>query len=210
MLEPSSAWLLSLALGPSFGGEASDAPLPLALAHVVDTGSPLYTMLLGIGLLGLVASFHGIILAAGRATMELGRSGLGPRFLGHVHPSRHTPLWALLTNLGVGVLAILSGRTGDIITLACFGALTLYIASMVSLLVLRRTEPELPRPYRAVLYPVFPVVALVLAALSLVAMTVYNLGIAALFALLMVLGLIWHQLRGRHGLDPSWAHPERT
>ena len=32
----------------------------------------MYTLLLGVGLLGLIASFHGIILVAGRATMEFG------------------------------------------------------------------------------------------------------------------------------------------
>ena len=37
------------------------------------------------GLLGLIASFHGIILAAGRATFEFGRVGYAPKALGKVH-----------------------------------------------------------------------------------------------------------------------------
>ena len=50
----------------------------------------------------------------------------------------------------IGIAAILSGRTGDIITLAACGAVALYVISMTSLFVLRKAEPELERPFRAV------------------------------------------------------------
>jgi ethanolamine permease len=166
----------------------SDAPLPLALAQVVAQDSTLYTLLLGVGLLGLVASFNGIILAAARATMELGRSGYMPRYLGAVNTRTGTPIYALIVNLLLGVLAILSGRTAEIITLACFGALSLYVLSMISLFVLRRTEPALERPFRAIAYPWFPAVALLIAAGSLVAMTLANPSVAAIFAFMLVAG----------------------
>jgi ethanolamine permease len=179
--------------------ETSDAPLPLALAQVVDRGSPLFTLLLGIGLLGLIASFHGIILAAGRATMEFGRSGFAPAILGRINQRTHTPVVALVANMVVGVLAILSGRTGDIITLACFGAVALYALAMVALFALRRREPELPRPFRAVLYPVFPGIALALSLASLVILGVYNPVIAGVFAGLLGIGVAYYFLvvRGR-------------
>jgi ethanolamine permease len=170
----------------------SDAPLPLALAHVVAPGSVLYGLLIGIGLLGLVASFHGIILAAGRATMELGRAGFAPRWLGGVHPRLQTPVPALVANLAAGIVAILSGRTSEIITLSVFGALALYVLSLAALFALRRREPELPRPYRAVGYPVLPAVALGIAAISLAAVTWYNLTIAAVFVALLAAGLAWY------------------
>ena len=177
---------------PPGSGVASDAPLPLALAHVVSKESALYTMLLGIGLLGLIASFHGIIFAASRATMELGRSGLAPRILGHVHPGTGTPVPALLANLVVGVAAILSGRTDQIITLAAFGALGLYLLSMWALFALRRKEPELERPFRAVGYPALPALALGISAVSLVAMSWYNWEIAALFAAMLLAGSVYY------------------
>lgn len=163
----------------------SDAPLPLALAQVVDKGHWLYTVLLGVGLLGLVASFHGIILAAGRATLELGRAGRLPRRLGRIHPKTQTPIWALVVNLLLGVVAIWSGKTGEIITLSCFGALTLYVVSMAALLRLRRTEPQLDRPFRAPFYPWFPMLALGIAATAWVAVFVYNAAIGGVFIGLM-------------------------
>lgn len=190
---------------PSQPGVEVDKPLPLALAHVVPKTSPWYSMLLAIGLLGLIASFHGIILAAGRATMELGRSGLAPRVLGRVHAATGTPRVALVVNLVAGVVAILSGRTGEIITLSCFGALALYVVSMVSLFRLRRTEPELERPFRAIGYPFVPALALVIAVVSLVALTWFNLEIAGVFVLLLGLAVAWYALAGRRALDESWA-----
>ena len=54
-------------------GVTSDSPLPLAIGHVVSRDSPFFLVLTGIGLVGLVASFHGILIAASRAILELGR-----------------------------------------------------------------------------------------------------------------------------------------
>jgi ethanolamine permease len=182
---------------PAGSDTPSDAPLPLALAHVVDPASWMYTMLLGIGLLGLIASFHGIIFAAGRATMELGRSGYAPAILGGVHATRHTPLPALLANMGLGIAAILTGHTGEIITLAVLGALVLYATSMASLFRLRRAEPALERPYRAVAYPVFPAIALGLALVCLVAVVRSAPGVAATFVGIFAVGATFRAVSRR-------------
>jgi amino acid transporter len=56
--------------------------LPLAMGMVVGESNWLYHLLISIGLFGLVASFHGLILASGRATMEFGKMGYAPRILG--------------------------------------------------------------------------------------------------------------------------------
>jgi ethanolamine permease len=170
--------------------EPSDAPLPLALAHVVGRDSALYTLLLGVGMLGLVASFHGILLAAARATMELGRAGLAPAMLGRVHPGSGTPRVALLVNLLVGGLAILSGRTADIITLSVFGALVMYVLAMAALFRLRKREPALPRPFRAPLYPVLPAVSLSVAVVCLLAVAWTTPWTALSFAVVLALSLL--------------------
>ena len=162
-------------------GIPSDSPLPLAMRHVVGEQSWLYHLLITVGLFGLVASFHGIILAAGRATFEFGRVRFAPAFLGEVHTRFRTPSNALLLNMGIGIIALTTGKTGDIITLSVFGALTLYIVSMVSLLRLRQTSPDLVRPFKVPLYPWFPVLALAIACVSFVAMTVYNFKLAIVY-----------------------------
>lgn len=166
---------------PPGSSEPSDSPLPLALSYVVGNNSFLYHLLITVGLLGLIASFHGIILAAGRATFEFGRIGYVSPMLGKVHPRFRTPANALVVNMLVGIVALLTGKTGEIITIACFGALTLYVVSMVSLFVLRRREPNLARPFRVPGYPVVPAVALAIATVALVAVTVYNPVLALVY-----------------------------
>lgn len=64
------------------GTEALDTPLPLALKQIVGESGFLLHLLIWVGVFGLVASFHGIILAAGRSTFEFGRVGYAPRILG--------------------------------------------------------------------------------------------------------------------------------
>jgi len=166
-------------------GTTSDSPLPLALSHIVGSGSVLYHLLITIGLLGLVASFHGIILAAGRSVFEFGRVKFAPAFIGRIHPKFKTPSNALLINMVIGIIALLTGKTFEIITISVFGALTLYIISMVSLLQLRRKESQLPRPFKVPMYPLFPVTALVIAIVSFVAMTIFNFELALVYFVLM-------------------------
>jgi ethanolamine permease len=184
-------------------GASSDSPLPLALSRVVGEGHALFHLLVTVGLLGLVASFHGIILVAGRAVFEFGRVGYLPAVLGRTWQRHQTPAPGLVFVMLVGFVALATGKTGDIITLAVFGALTLYILSMASLFALRRSEPELARPYRAPGYPFVPALALVLALGCLGALVYYNLAMFGVFAAIVGGSYLAFLL-----LKPAEARPE--
>ena len=166
-------------------GSTSDSPLPLALGFIVGDNDLFYHLLITVGLFGLIASFHGIILVAGRSTFEFGRVRYAPEFLGKVSPRFQTPANALLLNMGIGIVALLTGRTAEIITMSVFGALTLYIISMISLLRLRKKEPTLKRPFKVPFYPVFPYTALIIAIISFLAMAIYNFKLVGIFCLLV-------------------------
>ena len=129
-------------------GTSSDSPLPLALTHIVGSNHLMYHLLITVGLFGLVASFHGIILAAGRSVFEFGRVKFAPAFIGKIHSKFKTPSNALLANMVIGIIALLTGKTSEIITISVFGALTLYIISMISLLQLRKKEAQMVRPFK--------------------------------------------------------------
>lgn len=161
-------------------GTSSDSPLPLALGKIFATNHLFYKLLIGIGLFGLVASFHGLLLASGRATFEFGKIGNAPKFLGKVHTSFQTPANALLFNSLLGVLILCTGKTAEIIIISVFGAITLYIISMLAVLKLRRQQPELHRPFKVPFYPITPIIALVLAIICLIALCYYN-GVLALY-----------------------------
>lgn len=171
-------------------GTTSDSPLPLALGEIFGNNSSLYHLLITIGLLGLVASFHGLILAAGRATFEFGRVGYFPKALEKIHPKFKTPANALILNMVIGIAALLTEKTAEIITISVFGALTLYIISMLSVLQLRKSEPNLERPFKVPLYPLLPIIALTIAVISLLSMIYYNHLLGGIYIVIIIISLV--------------------
>ena len=100
--------------------------------------------------------------------------------------------------MAVGLIALWSGRTAEIIVIAVFGALTMYAVSMGAFFRLRRKEPLLARPFRTPLVPLVPAVALVLSIGCLAALFWYN----------PVLGLVYLGAAGRGcGLVPRRGPP---
>lgn len=175
-------------------------PLPQAMKTIVGENSGWLHMLVWLGLFGLVASFHGIIIGYSRQIFALSRAGYLPPLLGRVHPTRRTPHLAILAGGGVGILAIFSDQliqfggqslTANIVTMSVFGAIVMYILSMASLFKLRRSEPALERPFRAPLFPWFPAFALGAAVVCLLTMAWFNPLVAGLFVALMVVGYLY-------------------
>lgn len=177
-------------------GSSSDSPLPLALGKVFAADHLFYKLLIGIGLFGLVASFHGLLLASGRATFEFGKIGNAPRILGKVHTRFQTPANALIFNSILGIIILCTGKTAEIIIISVFGALTLYIFSMLAVLQLRKKAPAMNRPFRVPFYPFTPIVALVLAIICLIALCYYNVLLAiCYFSILLFFFLLFKILK---------------
>jgi ethanolamine permease len=198
--------LVALALGVMiFAGGSGDwtqlaninDPLPQAMKLVVGAHSGWLHMLVWLGLFGLIASFHGIIIGYSRQIFALSRAGYLPGWFGRIHPRLRTPHVAILAGGVVGIAAIFSDElitfggqslTANIVTMSVFGAIVMYVLSMASLFKLRRSEPLLARPFSAPVYPFFPAFALLAALVCLATMIYFNTLVAAVFVGLMVLG----------------------
>jgi ethanolamine permease len=172
---------------------------------VVGDNSGWLHMLVWIGLFGLVASFHGIIMGYSRQIFALARAGYLPAYFAALSPRFNTPHRALLAGGVVGIAAIFSDEwvsfggqtlTANIVTMAVLGAIVMYLVSMAALFRLRRTEPDLPRTYRAPFYPVFPAIALGLGVLCLGAMVWFNGMLTLLFLVLMGLAYGYFRVTG--------------
>ena len=171
-------------------GTTSDSPLPLVLKRIVSEQSFSFQAIVALGILGMIASFHGLILAAGRATFELGRVKYIPAFFGKIHPKFQTPHAALLGNMTIGIAALLTGKASVIITISVFAALILYIISMLSLFAFRKKEPVAFRPFKVPFFPLTPILALTISLFSIVAMTYYYWQLALAFVILMVIAFV--------------------
>jgi len=184
-------------------------PLPQAMKIVVGQSSAWLHVLVFIGLLGLVASFHGIILGYSRQIFALAREGYLPAGLSYVHARFKTPVWAILAGGVIGMAAVslddvvsVSGQslTALLVTMSALGALLMYAISMAGLLRLRASEPDLPRSFKAPFYPWFPLVALILSVLALVAIAVGSPVVFGLFVAMGVVGFVLHTLT----FKPLW------
>lgn len=175
-----------------------DYPLPESIGIVLGKQNSLTKIFAGIGLFGLLASFNGIIVGYSRQLFALSRSRYLPGVLSRLSARHQTPDWALITGGLLGIIALCLGRTDQLVILSVLGAVVMYIMSMVALFVLRRKEPALKRPFKVPLYPWTPLTALLLSALSLVAIVYYNPFLSLLFFAGLAIVLLLFILAGKH------------
>ena len=103
-----------------------------------------------VSMLSAVNAYH---LMASRVLFAMSRDGCSHRRAPRVNEGG-TPTVALLLSTVVAVLFIVFGRTFEqVITVLAFFFVANYTLSFISVFVLRRREPERPRPYRAWGYP---------------------------------------------------------
>ena len=152
-----------------------------------------------IGLAGLIASFFSIIYAYSRQLFALSRAGYLPRRLS-VTNRRKAPVLALIVPGLIGFVLSLTGQGATLLNMAVFGAALSYVLMMVSHIVLRRREPDMPRPYRTPGGVATTGFALVIAALAVVATFLVDSLAAALCLLAFAGFLAYFGLYSRHHL----------
>ncbi|MFD1256608.1 ethanolamine permease [Mucilaginibacter terrae] len=175
-----------------------DYPLPEAISVVLGRHNSFTKLFASIGLFGLVASFHGTILASSRQVFAMARSGYLPRGLARINHRFKTPHWSVMAGGLVSFMALYTGTTSQVIVLSVLGAVLMYIMSMVSLFILRLKEPQLIRPFRAPFYPVFPAIALIMSLICLIAIVWYNLWVSGIFILGLAVATALFVITGRH------------
>ncbi|WP_432092601.1 ethanolamine permease [Streptomyces sp. bgisy100] len=190
-------------------------------AAVQDAGNPLVAALEGdgkptllsrfvnyAGLAGLVASFFSLIYAGSRQLFALSRAGYLPRFLS-LTSRRKAPYMGLLVPGAIGfALAAATGDGARMLNVAVFGATISYALMSLSHIVLRRREPELPRPYRTPGGIVTSSVALLLACSALVATFLVDKEAAFIALGVYVVALAYFAFYSRHRLVASAPEEE--
>jgi len=99
---------------------------------------------------------NGLILAGARVYYTMAQDGLFFKRVGTLDPVHHTPVTSLVIQCVWSVLLTLSGQYGDLLDYVIFAVLLFYMLTIAGLFVLRRTRPDMERPYRAFGYPVVP------------------------------------------------------
>lgn len=123
-----------------------------------ETGARFISVLISVAAL---STMNGIIITGARTNFALGRDFALFSFLGHWHEHGSTPRNALLLQASISLILVVLGTA----TRSGFGMMVEYTAPVfwffffmagVSLFVLRKTEPDVARPFRVPFYPVTP------------------------------------------------------
>ena len=119
-------------------------------------------------MISIFAALNGSILTGSRVPYAAARDGLFFRSIAWVNPKYHTPGVCIWVMSGWACLLVLSGKYDDLFNLVIFASWILYGMTAAAVVVLRYRQPELPRPYRTVGYPLVPILFVVGASILLV------------------------------------------
>lgn len=106
---------------------------------------------------------NGLILSGARVYYAMAKDGLFFRAVTRLHPTYKTPTVSLWVQFVWASVLCLSGSYGDLLDYIIFAVLIFYALTIAGVFVLRRTRPEMERPYRAIGYPVLPALYIVMA-----------------------------------------------
>ena len=136
------------------------AKVPGAEASLMIFGTSGRQIFLVISIITVISGNNATLLTAPRVLYGMARDRLLPHRLTSVNQGG-TPAWALFLCLIVGIALICSGTFETLIAIDSVIIGAIYVSGFASLLVLRRREPSLPRPYKTWWYPWSTVCALV-------------------------------------------------
>lgn len=158
---------------------AAKSPLVAADAMKVVLGTGGATFITLAVLLSTLGSNHGIIFTAARIPYAMAREGKFFSWAARLHPRYATPNTSLIVQGFWSAILVMIGSYSDLITCMVFVSFLFYSLSCAAVIVLRRREPGMDRPYRAWGYPLTPVVFILFSAYlivnSIVTLPVYSL-----------------------------------
>lgn len=132
---------------------------------------------------------NGLILAGARVYYAMSLDGLFFRKAGTLGSRHHAPVFALAIQGVWAMLLTLSGTYSELLNYVIFAALVFYIVTIAGIFVLRRTRPDLERPYKTFGYPILPAVYIAAACLIDILLLVFQPGQAWPGLIIVLLGV---------------------
>lgn len=131
---------------------------------------------------------NGLILSGSRLFQSMAKEGLFFKSAAFINKN-HVPSKALWFQAIWASVLCLSGSYGSLLDYCTFASLVFYIVTISALFHLRKKEPETPRPYKALGYPVLPALYILLASAICVDLLIFKTLNTGLGVLIMFLGI---------------------
>jgi APA family basic amino acid/polyamine antiporter len=148
------------AIGRGIQYASEDRVATAVLEQIIPSGSAVMAVVILISTFGCA---NGMILAGARVVQAMSNDGLFFVTAGRINSKFGTPVTALVLQFVWTTALCLSGSYGQLLDYTMFAALLFYILTLAGLIVLRIRRPDAPRPYRALGYPVLPLVYIAMA-----------------------------------------------
>lgn len=121
------------------------------------------------GLAGIISSWNAFLMGGSRAIYSLAQAKMLPSFLAKLHPKYKTPTNAILL---IGLCSCVAPFFGKVMltwitNAGSFGIVIAYVLVSISFMVLRKKEPDMPRPYKLKNYKFIGSMAIIVASLML-------------------------------------------
>jgi len=116
---------------------------------------------------------NGLILAGARVYYTMAQDGLFFNKAGELNKNA-VPEWALWAQCIVASLLCLSGRYGDLLDMVSFIVVIFYVLTIAGIFILRKTRPDIPRPYKAIGYPILPAIYMLMGISFCVLLIIYK------------------------------------
>lgn len=134
-----------------------------AMAAAFNTKIMAKVIIVG-GMCGIVTSWNSFLLGGSRAMYSMAESYMIPKFFAKLHPKHKTPVNALIL---IGILTMLAPFAGRkmlvwISDAGNFGCCFAYCMVALSFMILRKKEPDMPRPYKVPCYKFFGTMAVIM------------------------------------------------
>ena len=170
-----------------------------AAASVIFGNSAAYLM----AALIMVSTFgcnNGVILAGARLFYAMSNDGLFFKKAGELNKNQ-VPAFALVLQCAWACVLCLSGKYSDLLTYATFASLLFYVLTIAGIFILRKREPDTPRPYKAWGYPVVPILYIIITLSICIDLMVYDTRNTGLGLVLVLLGIPVYYLSGRKSVE---------
>ena len=148
-----------------------------AMAKVMNSAMMAKVIIIG-GMCGIVTSWNSFLMGGSRALYSMAESYMVPRFFAKLHPKYKTPINALYLIGFLSIIAPLAGRKMLvwIVDAGNFGCCLAYCMVALSFLILRKKEPDLPRPFKVSHYKIVGTLAVLMSGLMVALYIIPNSG----------------------------------
>lgn len=131
---------------------------------------------------------NGLILSGARVYYTMAKDGLFLPAAGKLN-NKGVPAKALWMQCIWASVLCLSGQYGNLLDFIIFTVLLFYILTIAGVIRLRKTQPDLPRPYKAFGYPVVPLLYIVLASFISIVLLIQKPGYTSLGLGIVLIGI---------------------